>query len=187
MATENPIEILKEATTTGCKFISFLYLTKGTGETSRYTLNFGIDYKAACEADKNALVDYQPQTDLEIQAKAEMLASLTQTLTKGVSDSYTHSAKNKANGQDTYQNVSRGIKLHKESGAIHLSGYVQQKEQVAPPTKPKKPVNHGPLKLAKKHIEKACGFKHHKIREFILLPENIAGIKVNGDLIQLHD
>lgn len=187
MPTENPIEILKEATEKGCTFISFLYVTKKDGETARYTLNFGVDNKAACEHDKAVLEAYQPQNELEAQAKEEMLASLTQTLTNGVSDSYTHAAQNKANGQDTYDSISRGIKLHKEDGTIHLSGFIQQKEQVAPPTNPKKPVQHKPLTLAKNHIKKVCGFKRLPWGQFILSPENIAGIKVKGDLIQLHD
>ncbi len=37
------IDALRDATKTGCTFISFLYTTKGTGETSRYLINFGID------------------------------------------------------------------------------------------------------------------------------------------------
>lgn len=185
--TKAPLEILEEATKTGCTFISFLYVTKGTGETSRYTLNFGIDYTAACEADKAALEAYTPKDDMEAVAHAEMLQSLIQHITKGVSDSYVHAAHNKANGEDTYEVITRGVKLHKESGDLHLSGYVQQKEQVAPPTNPKKPTKHGDKKLAKLRIEKACGFKHNGIRQFVLSQENIAGIKVKGDLIQLHD
>jgi hypothetical protein len=184
---QSPLEILEEATKKGCTFISFLYVTKDTGETARYTLNFGISNKAACEHDKLALEAYEPQNDLEAKAKAELLASLTQTLTNGVSDSYVHAAQNKNNGVDTYEIISDGIKLHKENGTIHLYGFREQKEQIAPPTNPKKPVNSRPLTLAKKHIKKVCGFKREKFREFIFTPEQMAGIKVKGDLIQLHD
>lgn len=172
------LEILRESTTTGCKFISFLYMTKGTGETSRYTLNFGIDYKAACEADKIALEAYQPQNDIETEAKAQMLQSLTETLTQGVSSSYTQ--------KDTFDNIGKGIRQHKETGEIYLYGFIQQKEQVAPPTNPKKPVNSRPLTLVKRDIEKALEFKRNKFGQFILNPDNIAGVKVCGDLIELH-
>ena len=37
------IDSLREATQKGCAFMSFLYTTKGTEETSRYLINFGID------------------------------------------------------------------------------------------------------------------------------------------------
>jgi hypothetical protein len=185
--TQSPLEILEEATKKGCTFISFLYVTKKDGETARYTLNFGIDNKVACEHDKAALEAYQPQNDLEAQAKAEMLKSLTETITNGVSGSYVHSAQNKADGQDTYESLCKGVKLHKLDGTIHLSGFIQQKEQVAPPTNPKKPVQHKPLTLAKNAVKKACSFKRLPWGQFILSQENIAGIKVKGDLIQLHD
>ena len=184
---QSPLEILEEATKKGCTFISFLYVTKKDGETSRYTLNFGIDNKAACEHDKAALEAYQPENDLESQAKALMLQSLNETITNGVSSSYVHAAQNKANGQDTYEVISKGVKLHKEDNTIHLSGFIQQKEQVAPPTNPKKPVQHKPLTLAKNKIKKSCGIKRLPWGQFILSQENIAGIKVKGNLIQLHD
>ncbi len=184
---KSPLEILEEATKKGCTFISFLYVTKETGETARYTLNFGVDNKAACEHDKAALEAYQPENDLEVKAKAQMLKSLTETIVNGVSSSYTHAAQNKADGQDTYEVICKGVKLHKKDGTIHLSGFRQQKEQVAPPTNPKKPVKHNALTLAKNKIKKACGFKRLPWGQFILSQENIAGIKVKGDLIQLHD
>ena len=174
----NGLDTLRESTTNGCKFISFLYMTKGTGETSRYTLNFGIDYKAACEADKIALEAYTPKDDLETEAKAQMLQSLTETLTQGVSSSYTQ--------KDTFESIGKGIRQHKETGEIYLYGFVQQKEQVAPATNPKKPVNSRPLTIAKRNIENVCEFKRNKFGQFILNPENIAGVKVCGDLIELH-
>jgi hypothetical protein len=184
--TTTPLEILAEATKGGCTFISFLYVTKETGETSRYTINFGVSNQAACEHDKIALEAYQPQNDLEIKAKAELLASLTQTLTNGVSGSYVHAAQNKNNGVDTYETIADGIKLHKEDGSIHLSGFLQQKEQIAPPTNPKPLPNSRPLTLAKNHIKKVCEFKREKFRQFIFTPEQMAGIKVKGNLIELH-
>lgn len=174
----NALDILRESTTTGCKFISFLYMTKGTGETSRYTLNFGIDYKAACEADKASLEAFEPQSDVEAQAKEQMLVSLTETLTQGVSSSYTQ--------KDTFDHIGKGIRQHKETGEIYLYGFVQQKEQVAPAINPKKPVNSRPLTLAKRNIEKVLDFKRNRFGQFILNPENIAGVKVCGDLIELH-
>ena len=181
------LDVLRESIKTGCKFISFLYVTKGTGETSRYTLNFGIDYKAACEAGKAALEAYEPKDDLEAEAKAQMLQSLNETLINGVSSSYVHSAQNKANGEDTYEIISRGVRQHKETFELHLSGFVQQKEQVAPPTNPKKPVKSRPLTLAKRNIEKVLDFKRNRFGQFVLVPENIAGIKVCGELIELHN
>lgn len=172
------IDNLREATTKGCKFMSFLYQSKGTGEVSKYQINFGIDYHNACEHDKAALEAYTPNGELEITAKDEMLQSLTETLTEGVSQSYTQ--------KDTFESIGKGIRQHKETGEIYLYGFVQSKEQIEPPTTLKKEVKSRPLTLAKKTIEKACGFKRNKFGQFILNPSNIGGVSVCGDVIELH-
>jgi hypothetical protein len=172
------IDSLREATEKGCKFMTFLYTSKGTGETSKYQINFGIDYHNACQTDKEALEAYTPNDELEATAKAEMLQSLTETLTEGVSSSYTQ--------KDTFDNIGKGIRQHRETGEIYIYGFVQSKEQIEPPTKPKKPVNSRPLTLAKKAIEKACGFKRNGFGQFILNPEHIGGVKVCGEVIEIH-
>jgi hypothetical protein len=169
---------LTESTKNGATFMTFLYTSKGTGETSKYQINFGIDYKAACDHDRKALVAYVPSNELEIQAKEEMMKSLTETLEEGVSSAYTQ--------KDTFETLGKGVRQHKENGMIYIYGYVQNKEQVEPPTKEKKAVNSRPLTLAKKDIEKACDFKRNRFAQFIIDPIHIGGIKVKGDIIELH-
>lgn len=169
---------LTESTKNGATFMTFLYTSKGTGETSKYQINFGIDYKAACDHDRKALIAYVPSNELEETAKAEMLKSLTETLEEGVSSSYTQ--------KDTFETLGKGVRQHKENGMIYIYGYVQSKEQVEPPTNPKKPVNSKPLTLAKRDIEKACDFKRNRFAQFIIDPSHIGGIKVKGDIIELH-
>lgn len=172
------IDSLRNATEKGCRFMSFLYTSKGTGETNRYTINFGIDYRAAVEHDKAALEAYVPKNELETQAKEQMVESMRQTIEEGVSSSYTQ--------KDTFDNIGKGIRQHKETGEVYIYGFVESKEQVAPPTNPKKPVNSRPLTLAKKSIEKACGFKRNRFGQFILSTENIGGVRVCGEVVELH-
>jgi hypothetical protein len=172
------IDSLRNATENGCKFVTFLYTSKGTGETSKYQINFGIDYRNAVETDRTILEAYTPKDSLEETAKAEMLESMRQTIEEGVSQSYTQ--------VDTFDNIGKGIRQHKETGEIYLYGFVQSKEQVAPPTKEKKPVNSRPLTLAKRAIEKSCDFKRNRFGQFILNPENIGGVKVCGEVVELH-
>jgi len=173
----NAIDKLRESTENGCRFMSFLYTTKGTGETSKYQINFGIDYQSACSEDKIALENYTPKDSLEETAKEEMLQSLTETLTLGVSSSYTNA--------DVFEPIGKGMKQHKETNELYVWGFVQSKQQVAPPTNPKKPVNSRPLTLAKRSIEKACDFKRLKFGQFVLNPSNIAGIVTCGDHIEI--
>lgn len=172
------IDSLRNATEKGCRFMTFLYTTKGTGETSKYQINFGIDYRAAVDHDKSALEAYTPKDELEETAKAQMIESMRQTIEEGVSQSYTQ--------VDTFDNIGKGIRQHKETGEIYIYGFVESKEQVAPPTNPKKPVNSRPLTLAKKSIEKACEFKRNRFGQFILSPENIGGVRVCGEVVELH-
>ena len=174
----NAIDKLRESTTKGCRFMSFLYTSKGTGETSKYQINFGIDYHAACAEDKVKLESYIPKDELEETAKAEMIQSLTETLTLGVSSAYTN--------VDVFEPIGKGMKQHKETNELYLWGFVESKQQVAPPTNPKKPVNSRPLTLAKKAIEKSCDFKRLKFGQFILNPSNIAGIVTCGDHVEIQ-
>lgn len=174
----NAIDKLRESTENGCRFMSFLYTSKGTGETSKYQINFGVDYHNACSQDKIALESYVPANDLEVTAKEEMLQSLTETLTLGVSSSYTNA--------DKFVPIGKGMRQHVETNELYVWGFIQSKEQVEPPTNPKKPVNSRPLTLAKKAIEKACDFKRLKFGQFILNPEHIAGIVTCGDHIEIQ-
>jgi hypothetical protein len=172
------LEELRNSTAKGCRFTSFLYCSRTTGETSRYTINLGIDYRSACEHDLLAIESYTPKDSIETEAKEKIVASLRETLTEGVSKSYTQ--------KDSFENIGKGIKQHKETGEIYIYGFVQQKEQIAEPINPRKPVNSKPLTIAKNRIEKLCGFKRTRFAQFILSADNIAGIKVNGNLIVLY-
>jgi hypothetical protein len=172
------LDTLRESTEKGCKFLTFLYQSKGTGEVAKYQINFGISYHAACEADKALIEGYTPANEIEAEAKAEMLKSLTETLTEGVSSSYTQ--------KDTFENIGKGISQHKETGEIYIYGFVQSKQQIEPPTTPKKDVNSSAKTIAKRTIEKALECKRNKFAKFVLNPENIGGIKVCGEVIELH-
>jgi len=172
------LDTLRESTEKGCRFLTFLYQTKTTGEIAKYQINFGISYQSACEADKALIEGYTPADEIEAEAKSEMLQSLTETLTKGVSSSYTQ--------KDTFENIGKGIRQHKETGEIYIYGFIQSKEQVEPPTTPKKAVNSSAKTLAKRKIEKALECKRNKFAQFILNPDNIGGIKVCGEIIELH-
>lgn len=173
----NTIEALTESLARGASFVSFAYTAKGTGETSVFTLNFGISYRNAVEHDHAALVAYLPTSPLEEEAKASMLTSLTETLTEGVSSSYTQ--------QGLWETLARGVRLNRESGEVAFYGFVQRKE-VLIEGEPKKPVKSKPLTLAKKSIEKACNFKRNRFAQFIITPQNLAAVKVRGEMAELH-
>jgi len=177
--TENLIEAFKASLAKGASFVSFIYQTKSTGETSIYTLNFGIKYKNAVSSDFEALCNYVPKTPLEEEAKAEMLQSMNETLTQGVSSAYTQ--------KDLWETIIPGVRLNKESGQISFYGFIQKKEIIEPATNPRKTVNSKPLTLAKKAVQKACDFKCNRFAQFVITTENLAGVKVRGELIEIQD
>ena len=113
------------------------------------------------------------------EAKAEMLQSMNETLTQGVSSSYTQ--------KDLWETIIPGVRLNKESGQISFYGFIQKKEIIEPATNPRKTVNSKPLTLAKKAIEKACDFKRNRFAQFVITTENLAGVKVRGELIEIQD
>jgi len=61
----------------------------------------------------------------------ELRTSLQNTLDKHAigeaNDAYTHKGSNKRNGEDTYEGVAVGVKIHKENGDIHIQGVVVNK------------------------------------------------------------
>ncbi len=112
------------------------------------------------------------------EAKEQILLSLTQTVEDGVSQAYTQ--------KDTYTSVGKGIKVHNETDELYISGFIQTKVQVEPPTVEKKAVKSRPATIAKKLLEKTCDFKRNKFGQFILNPEHIAGILVKGEVIEVQ-
>ena len=194
MKTAHAIKIvdqLRAATKNGCKFMTFLYKSEGTGETAIYTINFGISNENACISDKSTLEAFDmssiPAAKLEEkglnmtllqEAKEKILLSLTQTIEKGVSDAYTQ--------KDTYESLGKGISIHNETEEIYISGLEMSKVQVAPPTVEKKKVVSKAPTIAKALLEKTCNFKRLKFRKFILNADHIGGIVTNGEVIEVQ-
>ena len=115
---------------------------------------------------------------MEVQAKTEILKSLTETLTEGVSQAYTN--------KDVYIPVCKGVKQKEDTGELYIYGFVNSKTVVEEAKIVKKPVNSRPLTIAKAKIGKELGFKRDKFAQFILNPEHIGGILVKGNVIEVQ-
>ena len=175
------IDNLRESTKNGCRFVGFLYQSKTTGETAQYCINLGVDYAESLQHDLDAVNAYNPVGELEEQAKQEIVASLQKTLApKTIEEQKEHDEK------DPYDHIGKGLKQHKESGELYIWGFQQSKTQVEPPTKEVKPKNSKPLTIAKEKLKKDLGFKSIKFRQYILAKENIAGIVVNGEPLEVQ-
>jgi len=163
------IQLLKTYLSKGATFGSFYYKSKTTGGSGIYTVNFNVDYKRAKEEDMQMLREYQPENDLEAQAKESIL-----------------NPKARKVAQQPYVKLGQGVMVNTSNDKIHIFGFPVNYEEITPPATPKKgPV--GELTKAKEDLKKKLGFKSTKIRNFILDTDNIAGLKLKGDLVEFQN
>jgi hypothetical protein len=175
------IDNLRDATNNGCRFVGFLYQSKTTGEVANYCINLGVDYIKSLKHDLDSITTYSPKDDLEKQAREDIIASLQKTLAPK-----TIEEKKEKEENDPYDHIGKGLKQHKDTGELYIWGFQQSKTQVEPPTKEIKPKNSKPLTIAKEKLKRDCNFKSIKFRQYIFAKENIAGIVVNGEPLEIQ-
>lgn len=169
------IEDLKEALKSGASFVSFMYKSKGTGDTSIFNVNLNVDYQRVKAEDLQKLRDYQPENEEEQLAKDSILNPKKRNVIKG----------------EPYENLGKGIKLNTTNDKIHIIGWVENKELIQK-GEPKEVNKRGSnnLTIAKNNLMKKLNLKSmgptRKIRNFILDQENISGLKIKGKLIEFQ-
>jgi hypothetical protein len=169
----NLTEQLKDFLSRGATFASFIYKTKGTGSTSLVNVNFNIDYNRIKQEDLEKVKNYTPETQEEAVAKESILNPKAR----------------KAPVEDTYDRLGKGILINQKNGEVHIYGWLQNKEIIEQGAE-KKPVNSSPQTLAKyalcKKLELRSMGPSRKIRNYILSPENIGGLKLRGNVIEFQ-
>jgi hypothetical protein len=170
--TQELITQLLDYLSKGQTIASFLYKSKGLGETALYNVHLNVDYKKAKEEDYKKLEAYEPETELEAQAKEHLL------------NLYRNPKTRTQKQMDTYTNYGKGIRVNNNNGLLHLFGYKINKSTVADGVEKKD---------TRKELTKACddlkaklNFLHQKIRDFILDPQHIAGLKAKGNVIEFQ-
>lgn len=166
----NALALIPELTkTSSARFASFTYSAKGTGEVARHTLRLGASVTAAYRKDLAKLEKLAPTlSGVEAEACAELIASLKESLEKGIGNNSAYT------GADTYVTIAKGIKVHKESGEIYVSGFSRAKAVIEAGTF--KTVKSSPKTIAKNKLRK--GLLSGKIRQFAL-PSTLSA-KLNG-------
>lgn len=170
--TQELITQLMDYLSKGQTIASFMYRSKGLGETALYNVHLNVDYKKAKEEDYKKLEAYEPETELEAQAKEHLL------------NLYRNPKARTQKQMDSFTNYGKGIRINNTTGMLHLFGYKINKSTVADGVEKKD---------TRKELTKACddlklklNFMHQKIRDFILNPEHIAGLKVKGNVIEFQ-
>lgn len=157
------------------RFIALNYRAKGTGELSRFVIQTGINYGKVLEKSILGLELTKVETEPEIQAKQEMLASFRKSLefrSKGQQNpDYTKA------GQ--YIPLGNGISINSVDNSIQIQGIIRSK--VVLEKGEYKPVKSSPKTLAKKALQKTLPIG--KWREFAL--ENVGRVKLNGKVLEI--
>ena len=162
------------------RFASFTYTKKSTGETARYTLHLGFNYRNTLQKSLSELeVEREIMVGIDRQAADELVESLKASL-DGTQNKYTK--------KDNYQpykdkegKTFPGVKVNTNDGSIKIFGLLHSKVQLTPPVIDKKPVNSSELTLAKNRIRHNLPIG--KFVEFDLGQLLVA--KIDGDTLTL--
>lgn len=174
MNTIQLINSIKESTNRGAKFISFAYKSKGHEETSIFTLLLGVNLKNAYKRDLKLISHIKTMSAVEEMARKEIVESLKDSLRLGNNPRFTQ--------KDLYYSITRGVRLNTETGQLHLWGFIVRKQVIEAGIF--RPIKSSEKTIAKNKIRKHM--KSARFRDFVLSPENIAGMRINGGVIEFQ-
>jgi len=169
---QSPAQIISHVAATaqtGARFASFTYQAKGTGEVAQHTVALGVSIENAYRRDLALLKAKLPRlAGVEREACEELIASFTESLEKGAGNNSNYTC------ADVYAPVCKGVKVHKETGALHVSGFSIAKNVISPGV-------HKTVKSSAKTIAKNAlrrGMKSGKFRQFAF--ESLQSARIDG-------
>lgn len=156
---------------------TFLTLHKYQNEHSEvadFNIIFHMSYENAIRRSIEILTPIVPDSELASQAKFELLQSfhtslqnIKETEIEDIDDAYTRFFDNDGK-------YIKGVKMHTDTGNLHLYGLVHAKRVVTPGVYPKK--NKRPLTIEKDKLRELCPVG--KFRQFRILPGQVEKIRV---------
>jgi hypothetical protein len=173
----------------GSEFVGIRNYMNQKGEVSNQTLNVGIDVLKAKQKDLKALQNLSiselkkiadaNKIDLKIAESA--LSELLMSELKNVSTEKELRTKASQAQADTYTYINKGMKIHNETGALYVSGFVVSKTVIVEGEY--KTVNSADKTIMKNLIKKHLNFKMNSFRSFSFV--NADSYKINGTEIIL--
>lgn len=137
-------------------------------------MRLGASVEAAYKKDIETLSRLAPKLGgVDAQACAELLASLRESVEKGVGNNSAYTC------ADTYVNVTRGVKVHKETGEVHVTGFTRSKVVLEEGTY--KSVKSSEKTIARNKLRK--GLLSGKFRQFVL--PNVESARLNGNTLTM--
>lgn len=174
----------------GLKSASFVGIkgyTNSVGEVSNHVVLTNFSYgnavkkdlkklKLATEKDKQNIAD---KSGLSLELINQAIDKLSQSFINN-QNAETQSNQSKAQSE-AYIKINSAMKLHKETKQLYIYALAVSKEVIEPATEEKKPVNSRPLTLAQNAVKKYFNFSTAKYRQFIVNPDTLSGVNINGE------
>jgi len=171
----------------GSQFVAIKGYESKTGEIANYTVNVGLSVNNAKQADLKRLLNCMNTDLLIISEKSKIdiktcqiaLTELISAAEKNLSENIEDRSNQSQAQTDTYFNLCKGIKMHKDTQNLYIFGQLISKNTIVKGEY--KTVNSSPKTMAKKAITKHLNLTAGKFREFIL--PNISMVKMQGKAI----
>ncbi len=164
------------------------YTSSTTGEVANHVVNANFSYGNAVEKDLKAL---KGATDEDVKAIADkgFTVDLVKMAIDKLRDAFiknqnpeTASAGSVAQS-DAYVPITNSIKLHIETGKIHIYALAVSKQVLVEGEY--KAVNSRELTLCQNAVKKYFDFSTAKYRNFIVDPAMLSGVNINGEKFSL--
>lgn len=174
----------QQITKSAPEFVSLEY-TNSKGEKSNQTINVGVSYQNVLENSLNQLASIDKEAIKQEATSKGLDPSLVDTAVNEIEGSLSRSLSRPEQVEigdvSNFDTLSKGIKVHRVSGELYLSGLVRSKTVITPGTY--KEVKSRPLTLVKKLIEKQLMF--NKYRMFKLTPDQIHQVSSEGKTLSI--
>lgn len=162
----------------GARFISFTYTAKKSGETARYTLAMGVDYRKVCE---NDILELEIRLKDATGIEALCLQAQTDSLRESIAAKDEEREHADYTKKGLYRYICPGVKLNLNDSTLELCGFQHAKKVLVPGEY--KPMKHKSEETRlKAEIRKSL--KVGKFKTLTLDSGNAHVAKLNGETIE---
>lgn len=165
------------------------YLSSTSGELANHVILCNFSYKNAVLRDLSKLQNCNI-SDVETIAKNSGLSIdlINEAIEKLKTSFINNMNKETASAQslaqkDTFTVISDAVKVHNETKQIYIYGLAVAKKVIEKGEY--KSVNSRPLTIAQNEVKKYFNFSTDKYRQFIVNPENLSSVKINGQELDI--
>lgn len=165
------------------------YLSSTSKELANHVILCNFSYKNAVLRDLSKLQNCTT-SDIETIVKnsnlpADLINEAIEKLkTSFINNMNKETASNQSLAQkDAFTVISDAVKVHNESKQIYIYGLAISKKVIEKGEY--KSVNSRPLTIAQNEVKKFFNFSSDKYRQFIVNPENLSSVKINGEELEL--